>query len=205
MVDSSVSNFRSLFHRWLTDSVSPVMLSTLSDGKIVNNLTGIPSEGPAIFVGYHMLMGWDLTPLISRLLCDRGIHLRAVAHPIIFDRFSELMMPDYSSFDNYRLMGAVPVSAKNIYKLLSSKSFVLLFPGGAREALHRKASLFWKFIKNSQLFLLSSVEIGTLWIKEMRIKFLTTFHLDNWQSKALGRITQTTYLLFQETFAKYKR
>ena len=116
------------------------MLSTLSNGKIVKNLSGIPSKGPVIFVGYHMLMGLELVPLLSRLISDRGIHLRAVAHPIIFNGDSELTLPDYSSFDNYRLMGAVPASGMNLYKLLSRQSFVLLFPGGAREALHRKVT-----------------------------------------------------------------
>ncbi|CAA7405169.1 unnamed protein product [Spirodela intermedia] len=156
-------------NRWLTDSVSPVMLSTLSDGKIVKNLSGIPSEGPAIFVGNHMLMGWDLVPLVSRLLSDRGIHLRTIAHPIIFDRFSEIMMPDYSSFDHYRLMGAVPASAMNLYKLLSSRSFVLLFPGGAREALHRKGEeykLFWpeqpEFIRMAAKFGATIVPFGVI-------------------------------------------
>ncbi|KAK9272198.1 hypothetical protein L1049_002569 [Liquidambar formosana] len=35
-------------------------------------------------------------------------------------------------------MGAVPVSGTNFYKLLSLKSHVLLYPGGVREASHRK-------------------------------------------------------------------
>ncbi|KAL1352583.1 hypothetical protein AAHE18_06G177900 [Arachis hypogaea] len=43
-------------------------------------------------------------------------------------------------------MGAVPVAATNLFKLLSSKSHILLYPGGMREALHRKGEeykLFW--------------------------------------------------------------
>ena len=114
------------------------MLSTLKNGKVVRGLEGIPSEGPAVFVGYHMLMGWELGHLVSRLFTDKNIHLRGIAHPIVFERDSERIMPDSSAFDGVRLMGAVPVSAASFYKLLSRKEAVLLYPGGAREAMHKK-------------------------------------------------------------------
>lgn len=114
------------------------MLSTLENGQIVKGLEGIPSELPAVFVGYHMLLGWELGHLVSRLFIDKDIHLRGIAHPSMFEREFEVIVPDSSMFDGSRLMGAVPVSAANFYKLLSKKSAVLLYPGGAREALHRK-------------------------------------------------------------------
>lgn len=114
------------------------MLSTLKSGKVVRSLEGIPSEGPTVFVGYHMLLGWDLGHLVSRLLTDRNIHLRGIAHPFMFERNAEVILPDSSMFDGARLMGAVPVSAASFYKLLSRKSTVLLYPGGAREAIHKK-------------------------------------------------------------------
>nr|CAN61071.1 hypothetical protein VITISV_006592 [Vitis vinifera] len=50
-------------YRWLTIATSPVMLSTMEDGKIVRGLAGIPSEGPVLFVGYHMLLGLELAPM----------------------------------------------------------------------------------------------------------------------------------------------
>ncbi|WOK94469.1 acyltransferase-like protein, chloroplastic isoform X1 [Canna indica] len=133
-------------YRWIDFAASPVILSTLQDGKIVKGFAGIPSEGPAVFVGYHMLLGLELGPMVTKLITEKNIHLRGIAHPFLFNRASEQLMPDSSSFDSYRIMGAVPVSATNFYKLLSTKSFVLLYPGGAREALHRKGEeykLFW--------------------------------------------------------------
>ncbi|GKV33263.1 hypothetical protein SLEP1_g41791 [Rubroshorea leprosula] len=45
-------------------------------------------------------------------------------------------------------MGAVPVSGTNFYKLMSSKSHSLLFPGGVGEALHRKIPYFRDFIED---------------------------------------------------------
>jgi len=47
---------------------------------------------------------------------------------------------------NFTDFGAVPVSAKNFYKLMKANETVLLFPGGVREAFKRKNEkyqLFW--------------------------------------------------------------
>ena len=120
------------------------MLSTLEDGKIVRGLAGIPSEGPVLLVGYHMLLGVELVPLVANIFRERNILVRGIAHPMMFmkkDNTREIL-PDVSQFDTFRIMGAVPVSASNLLKLLSSKSHVLLYPGGMREALHRKVTFY---------------------------------------------------------------
>jgi hypothetical protein len=123
-------------------AISSVMLSTLEDGKIVRGLAGIPSEGPVLFVGYHMLMGFELAPMVSNFLLERNIFLRGLAHPVLFVRTKkERLLPPLSQFDTFRAMGAVPVSGTNLYKLLASKAHVLLYPGGGREASHRKVTL----------------------------------------------------------------
>lgn len=124
----------------LYNLVSTVMLSTLEDGTIVKGLAGIPSEGPVLFVGYHMLLGLEKIPLVSRIFLERNILLRGVAHPMMFMRSKNGRLPDLSSFDKFRVMGAAPVAPTNLFKLFSSKSHVLLYPGGMREALHRKVN-----------------------------------------------------------------
>lgn len=116
------------------------MFSTMEDGRIVRGLAGIPSEGPVLFVGYHMLLGLELGPLILQFLAERNILLRGIAHPMMFKRLRSGILPEISSFDSYRVFGAVPVSGSNFYKLMSSKSYILLYPGGMREALHRKVT-----------------------------------------------------------------
>ncbi|XP_017247512.2 phytyl ester synthase 1, chloroplastic-like [Daucus carota subsp. sativus] len=124
---------------------SPVRLSTLENGKIVRGLAGIPSKGPVILTGNHMMLGLELLPLGSRFWIDHDIHLRAIAHPFMFKKLQENML-DLSVFDFIRVMGAVPVSPTNLYRLLSLNSHVLLYPGGLREAFHRKGEeykLFW--------------------------------------------------------------
>ena len=40
--------------------------------------------------------------------------------------------------EQFRVFGAVPVSAQNAYKLMANGEAVLLFPGGGREALRKK-------------------------------------------------------------------
>ncbi|KAI3862535.1 hypothetical protein MKX03_037639 [Papaver bracteatum] len=133
-------------YRWVDVATNPVMLSTLENGEVVKGLRGIPSDGPVVYVGYHMLLGLELGPLVSRFLAEKNILLRGIAHPMMFGKIWERSLPDSSSFDVYRIMGGVPVSANNFYRLLSKKSHVLLYPGGVREALHRKGEaykLFW--------------------------------------------------------------
>uniref|UniRef100_A0A453L9G8 Serine aminopeptidase S33 domain-containing protein n=1 Tax=Aegilops tauschii subsp. strangulata TaxID=200361 RepID=A0A453L9G8_AEGTS len=127
--------------RLLTFATDPVMLSTLPDGKIVRGLAGLPRAGPVLLVGYHMLMGFELGPLVTGVLRSTGIHIRGLAHPFMFNESSDQLIPDSSNYDLHRIMGAVPVTAVNFYKLLSEKQFVLLYPGGAREALHRKVRI----------------------------------------------------------------
>ncbi|KAK0590385.1 hypothetical protein LWI29_026345 [Acer saccharum] len=129
--------------RSLIAVTSPVMLSTLEDGKIVRGLSGIPSEGPVLFVGNHMLLGLELIPMITQFIIEKNILLRGITHPLIFFKMRDGFE---GAFDLLRLMGAVPLSATNFYKVLSSKSHVLMYPGGGRESLHRKGEeykLFW--------------------------------------------------------------
>ncbi|XVF16135.1 hypothetical protein REPUB_Repub10bG0005500 [Reevesia pubescens] len=180
-------------NRWILTVTSPVMLSTLEDGKVVRGLSGIPSEGPVLYVGYHMLLGFELAPMVIQILMERNILLRGIAHPMMFIKLKEGKMLDLSAFDTHRLMGAVPVSGPNFYKLLSSKAHVLLYPGGVREALHRKGEeykLFWpeqsEFVRMASRFGAKIVPFGVVgeddvgelvfdYNDQMRIPSLRTF------------------------------
>ncbi|XP_056843565.1 phytyl ester synthase 2, chloroplastic isoform X2 [Raphanus sativus] len=149
-------------------TTSPVYLSTLEDGKIVRGLEGIPSEGPVLFVGYHMLLGLELIPMISQILKERNIHLRGLAHPMLFLDGQDVCV-DPQIFDKFKLIGGVPVSKFSIYKLLSSKSHVLLYPGGIREAFHKKGEeykLFWpeqpEFVRVASKFGAKIVPFGVV-------------------------------------------
>ncbi|OEL20096.1 Acyltransferase-like protein [Dichanthelium oligosanthes] len=147
----------------------PVLLSTLPDGKIVRGLAGLPREGPVLLVGNHMLLGLELGSIVTGVLRSTGIHIRGLAHPFMFDKNSEQLMPDSAYFDLHRIMGAVPVTGANFYKLLADKEFVLLYPGGAREALHRKGEeykLFWpeqpEFVRMASRFGATIIPFGVV-------------------------------------------
>jgi hypothetical protein len=114
------------------------MFSTLEDGKIVEGLAGVPNEGPVLLVGYHMLMGLELGPLVERFLIEKNTMVRGLTHPTLFSRTFEGLSSEFLFDDWVKVFGAVPVTASNLFKLLSTKSYVLLYPGGAREALHYK-------------------------------------------------------------------
>ncbi|CAN0924991.1 Phytyl ester synthase 2, chloroplastic [Linum grandiflorum] len=156
-------------YRELRVATDPVMLSTMNDGKIVKGLGGIPSEGPVLMVGYHMLLGLEVSQLVTQVLLERNILVRGIAHPMLFSRLKDGNMPPLSSFDDFRLMGAAPVSGTVLFKLLSSKAHVLLYPGGMREACHRKGEeykLFWpehsEFVRMAARFGAKIVPFGVV-------------------------------------------
>lgn len=165
------SEFEKIYEsqRWFISLTDPVMLSTVESGKIVRGLEGIPSVGPVLYVGYHTLLGLELISLVASFWMQKDILLRGVAHPMAFTKLREGKMPAIVAFDTFRILGAVPVSAANFYKLLSSKSHVLLYPGGVREALHRKGEeykLFWpeqsEFVRMAVKFGAKIVPFGTV-------------------------------------------
>ncbi|XP_043709201.1 acyltransferase-like protein At1g54570, chloroplastic isoform X2 [Telopea speciosissima] len=150
-------------------ATSPVIFSTLKDGKIVRSLSGIPNEGPVLLVGYHMLLGLELSGLVEAFLREKKVMVRGIAHPLMFSDTLESSLPEFSRIDLLKIFGASPVSASNLFKLLSTKSYVLLYPGGAREALHRKGEeykLFWpeqpEFVRMAARFGATIVPFGVI-------------------------------------------
>ncbi|XP_021297858.1 acyltransferase-like protein At3g26840, chloroplastic [Herrania umbratica] len=192
--------------RWIVTATGPVMLSTLEDGKVVRGLAGIPSEGPVLFVGYHMLMGIEIIPLVAQLLTDRNILVRGIAHPAMFVRVKDRRPPEPepSNFDVFRVMGAVPVSPANFYKLMSSKSHALLYPGGIREALHRKGEeykLFWpeqsEFVRMAARFGAKIIPFGVVGeddIAEIILDYNDQMKIP-WRREVIERVTNRSIKL----------
>ncbi|KAL8154781.1 phytyl ester synthase 1, chloroplastic [Apium graveolens] len=141
--------------------VSPVMLSTMPDGKIVRGLAGVPSEGPVLLVGYHMLMGTELVPLALEFLREKKVLVRGLTHPALFTQQAASSSNEFSFFDLMKVFGALPVTPSNIFKLFSSKSYGLLYPGGAREALHRKGEEYKLFWPDQPEFVRMAAKFGT--------------------------------------------
>lgn len=153
----------------LSFATGSAMFSTLDDGKIVKGLHGVPNEGPVLFVGNHMLIGLEACSLVLELLRERNIMVRGVAHPVVLREREWVSSPEFSFSDWMKVMGAVPVTAGNLFKLLSTKSHVLLYPGGQREALHYKGEaykLIWpdqpEFVRMAARFGATIVPFGTV-------------------------------------------
>ncbi|PON73931.1 Diacylglycerol acyltransferase [Parasponia andersonii] len=141
-------------------AASSLAFSTLEDGKIVKGLAGVPTEGPVLLVGYHNIMGLELYPLVEEFLQEKNIVLRGVAHPQLFVADSRSSSPEFSMGDWFRVFGALPVTPSNLFRLLSSKSHVLLYPGGAREALHYKGEAYKLFWPNQPEFVRMAARFG---------------------------------------------
>ena len=84
-----------------------------------------------------MLMGLELSLLVSELLKENRV-VRGAAHPILFSRTVEGDLPEPGFNDDIIIFGALPARNKSFIKALASGHSILLYPGGAREALHRK-------------------------------------------------------------------
>nr|GEY10363.1 acyltransferase-like protein At1g54570, chloroplastic [Tanacetum cinerariifolium] len=145
---------------WYRLFTGTAIFSTTEDGKIVRGLSGIPDEGPVLAVGNHTFWGYDVFSLVPEFMREKKIVLHGLAHPEVYQYRVEdehIMIPFTDILKSY---GTVPVSARNLYKLLSTNSYALLYPGGARESLHRKGESCKLFWPEKQEFVRMAVKLG---------------------------------------------
>jgi len=96
--------------------------------------------------------------------------IRALGHPVLFANNWEQDLQEASQTDLYRAFGAVPVTGgKIMFKLLKMGYSTLLYPGGAREALHRKGEahkIFWpkrsEFVRMAARFGCTIIPVSTV-------------------------------------------
>uniref|UniRef100_A0A3N7F2F9 Acyltransferase n=1 Tax=Populus trichocarpa TaxID=3694 RepID=A0A3N7F2F9_POPTR len=116
-----------------------------------------------------MLMGFEIYSLVEEFMKEKNIVVRGIAPPYLFSEVMEGLFTGFSVSDWLKVMGAVPVTGSNLFRLLSTKSHVLLYPGGQREALHNKGEgykLFWpdqpEFVRMAARFGATIVPFGTV-------------------------------------------
>lgn len=150
-------------------ATSPVFFSTKDNGEVEQSLSNIPNDRPVIFVGNHMYMGLDLSLVIYKIFKERGIMIRGLAHPMLFETKMEEDLQESTLSDLFRNFGAVPVSGETMFKLLKNGYSALLYPGGAREALHRKGEtheIFWpersEFVRMAARFGCTIIPVSTV-------------------------------------------
>lgn len=162
----------------LASILSPVFCSTGSDGKRAFGLAGVPTPAefsgrPVLLVGNHQLGGLDLGPLVREFLIEKGVTVRGLAFPGGFGA-----PDDPRGFEGLAKWGAVPVTPRNIFRLLHRGEMVLLFPGGMSEALHgpgEEYQLFWpektEFVRVAARFKAVVVPFGGVGVSDNALVF----------------------------------
>ncbi|XP_071730601.1 phytyl ester synthase 1, chloroplastic-like [Rutidosis leptorrhynchoides] len=145
---------------WYRLYIDAVAFSTMEDGKVVSGLAGIPDEGPVLIVGNHMLLAFDVFPLVAEFVREKKIMLHGLTHPEIFHINPLLNFFIIPLTDFIKNSGAIPVSGRNFYTSLQRKKHILLYPGGIREAMHRKGEAGKLFWPEKQEFVRMAVRFG---------------------------------------------
>lgn len=129
--------------------------------RIVLGLSGLPvSERPLLFIGNHQTYAPDLSPLVAELLAN-GVALRGLTHPLALGMLPTSIEHNPMA-EEFRVFGAVPVSPANTYKLLANQEAALLFPGGVREALRKRAEEYKLFWPRRAEFVRMAVKFGAV-------------------------------------------
>lgn len=113
-------------------------LAELWNGYEVRGAENIPAMGPALFVLYHGFMPIDAWYLGAHLYHTRGKLLRGLGDRWLF------ATPGLSRF--VREVGAIPGTRAEAVAMLQAGEWVLVSPGGTREALTGRARqyrLWW--------------------------------------------------------------
>lgn len=62
-----------------------MFLSTTISGEVEVGLQNIPNDRPVLFVGNHVYFGLDMTLIIYKVFKERGLMVRGLGHPVLFD------------------------------------------------------------------------------------------------------------------------
>ena len=128
--------FKPLF--WLNDPV-------------FQGMENIPDKGPVLFVGNHTLLGlWDASLMWFTLYKKKHIYTYSLGDRMHFE------IPYWRELAGN--FGMVEGSRDNCRQLMKNNQYILVFPGGAREAFKNKGEEYQLIWKNRLGFVKMAVE-----------------------------------------------
>lgn len=136
------------------------------------NIPPFEEGKPVLFVSNHTLLGWvDGSLPLLRIWDNHGVLMRALAHPVLF-RQGNIQFPGttIAQPEDSRKIGIRETSPQALLEFLSIGQWILLFPGGAQEALKEsekdKYSVRWpsdpEFVRACALFGATIIPVSTV-------------------------------------------
>lgn len=146
---------------------------------------------PALYVGNHTLLGYDVPPLVLGLYIDQKVWLRGVADPVHFRLpLWGQMVHKFGGFNGTR---------ESISALMQAGEHILVYPGGGREVMKNKGEAYQLFWKNRVGFIELALAHGYDIIPFAAVGGEETLDLhydaNDFRASMLGRLAHQTGLL----------
>lgn len=107
---------------------------------------------PALYVGNHTLLGYDVPPMVLGVYLEHGIWLRGVADRVHF------RVPFWGR--GVRRFGGFNGTRASVSALMQAGQHILIFPGGGREVMKNKGEAYQLIWKNRIGFIELALQHG---------------------------------------------
>jgi len=146
---------------------------------------------PALYVGNHTLLGYDVPPMVLGVYLERGVWLRGVA-----DR-AHFRVPVWGW--GVSRFGGFNGTRESVSALMQAGQHILIFPGGGREVMKNKGEAYQLIWKNRIGFIELALQHGYDIIPFAAVggEEALDLHYDanDFRASALGKIANKTGLL----------
>lgn len=154
-------------------------------------LEQIDPTRPALYVGNHTLLGYDVPPMVLGVYLERGIWLRGVADRVHF------RVPIWGR--GVSRFGGFNGTRESVSALMQAGQHILIFPGGGREVMKNKGEAYQLIWKNRIGFIELALQHGYDIIPFAAVggEEALDLHYDanDFRASALGKIANKTGLL----------